>query len=215
MTSSHHGRASPATPDSGPKIALIHGLLAGSHMQRHLLQFLRESGYQDSTLYSNHQRPARIAQDLIEAGKAGRAIVLIGYSQGGSQVIKVAKVLQKQGIDCDLVISLAAGGLGRLYPAQWGFNVRQIPANIKKYLNYFAAVDPLGTDRQYHHNLAVAPGFYTHVENIAYPADANVDHFSMVRCYPRERVVPEVQKLFLDRLLHELAALKSGSPAAS
>lgn len=215
MTSSHHGRASPATPDSGPKIALIHGLLAGSHMQRHLLQFLRESGYQDSTLYSNHQRPARIAQDLIEAGKAGRAIVLIGYSQGGSQVIKVAKVLQKQGIDCDLVISLAAGGLGRLYPAQWGFNVRQIPANIKKYLNYFAADDRLGTDRHYHKNLAVAPGFYTHVENIAYPVDANVDHFSMVRCYPGERVVPEVQKLFLDRLLHELAALKSGSPAAS
>ena len=204
-----HWRATPAENYRGPKIALIHGLLAGSHMQRHLLHFLREAGYQDTSLYSNHQRPARIATDLIAAAKAGRPIVLIGYSQGGSQVIKVAKILQQHGLACDLVVSLAAGGLGRLYPAQWGFNVRHIPANIKRYLNYFAAVDHLGTDRQYHRNLAVAPGFATHVENIAYPAKANVDHLSIVRCYPTEKVVPEVQKLFLERLLGELAKLHS------
>ncbi|WP_051526614.1 alpha/beta hydrolase family protein [Alkanindiges illinoisensis] len=214
MSSSQNWRANPANNYHGPKIALIHGLLAGSHMQRHLLQFLREAGYQDTSLYSNHQRPAAVARDLIEAGKAGRPIVLIGYSQGGSQVIKVARILQKHGIQCDLVVSLAAGGLGRLYPAQWGFNVRQIPANIKRYLNYFAAVDRLGTDHQYHRNLAVAPGFDTHVENIAYPADANVDHLSIVRCYPYEQVIPEVRTLFLERLLQELAALKSVSQPA-
>ncbi|RYY79174.1 MAG: alpha/beta hydrolase [Moraxellaceae bacterium] len=203
-----HWQANPAENYHGPKIALIHGLLAGSHMQRHLLQFLREAGYQDSSLYSNHQRPARIAIDLIAAAKAGRPIVLIGYSQGGSQVIKVAKILQQHGLACDLVVSLAAGGLGRLYPAQWGFNVRHIPANIKRYLNYFAAVDHLGTDRKYHHNLAVAPGFSTHVENIAYPPESKVDHLSIVRCYPLEQVIPEVRNLFLERLLNELQTLK-------
>ena len=92
--------------------------------------------------------------------------------------------------------------------------MRQIPANIKRYLNYFAAVDRLGTDHRYHRNLAIAPGFDTHVENIVYPVDANVDHLSIVRCYPYERVIPEVRNLFLDRLLHELATLKSGIPPA-
>lgn len=208
MTSSNW-RANPANNDHGPKIILIHGLMAGTHMQRHLLQFLRDAGYADTSLYSNHQRPASIARDLIQAGQAGRPIVLIGYSQGGSQVLKVAKVLQQHNLACELVVSLAAGGMGRIYPAQWGFNVRHIPANIKKYLNYFAAVDRLGTDRQYHKNLAVASSINTHVENIAYPVTANVDHLSIVRCYPTERVVPEVQKLFLNRLLTELERLES------
>lgn len=208
MTSSNW-RANPANNDRGPKIILIHGLMAGTHMQRHLLQFLRDAGYADTSLYSNHQRPASIARDLIQAGQAGRPIVLIGYSQGGSQVLKVAKVLQQHNLACELVVSLAAGGMGRIYPAQWGFNVRHIPANIKKYLNYFAAVDRLGTDRQYHKNLAVASSINTHVENIAYPVTANVDHLSIVRCYPTERVVPEVQKLFLDRLLAELEKLRA------
>ena len=207
MTSSNW-RANPANNDHGPKIILIHGLMAGTHMQRHLLQFLRDAGYADTSLYSNHQRPASIARDLIQAGQAGRPIVLIGYSQGGSQVLKVAKVLQQHNLACELVVSLAAGGMGRIYPAQWGFNVRHIPANIKKYLNYFAALDRLGTDRQYHKNLAVASSINTHVENIAYPVTANVDHLSIVRCYPTERVVPEVQKLFLNRLLAELEKLR-------
>lgn len=208
MSTSKNWRATPTMDYQGPKIALIHGLLAGSYMQRHLLQFLREAGYQDTSLYSNHQRPAAIARDLIQAGLAGRPIVLIGYSQGGSQVLKVANILKKNNMTCDLVCSLAAGGMGRLYPAQWGFNVRQIPDNIKKYLNYFAPADRLGTDRHYNKNLAAAANFITHVENIAYPADANVDHLSIVRCYPSERVLPQVQQLFLDRLLCELQALQ-------
>lgn len=208
MTSSNW-RANPANNYHGPKIILIHGLMAGTHMQRHLLQFLRDAGYADTSLYSNHQRPTSIVRDLIQAGQAGRPIVLIGYSQGGSQVLKVAKVLQQHNLACELVVSLAAGGMGRIYPAQWGFNVRHIPANIKKYLNYFAALDRLGTDRQYHKNLAVASSINTHVENIAYPVTANVDHLSIVRCYPTERVVPEVQKLFLNRLLAELEKLRA------
>jgi pimeloyl-ACP methyl ester carboxylesterase len=207
MLSTNNWRATVDKDCKGPRIALIHGLLAGGHMQRHLLHFLRQAGYPDCSLYSNHHLPSLIAKDLAQAAKAGRPIVLLGYSQGGSQVIKVAKILKKQHIQCDLVISLAAGGLGRIYPAQWGFNMRHIPANIKRYLNYFAAIDRLGTDRQHDKNFARAESSSTHLENIAYPQSANIDHFSIVSCYPEERIKPEVKSLFLDRLLSELSLL--------
>jgi len=194
---------------AGPRIALIHGLMAGKHMERHLLHFLREAGYADTSLYSNHLNPTRIADDLALAAKAGRPIVLVGYSQGGSQVLKVAKLLSKRGIDTDLVVSLAAGGLGRFYFPQWGFDMRRIPAGIKRYLNYFAAKDVLGTDLRHGANLAHALSRDTHLENIGYPVSAGVDHFKIVTCYPAQRVLPEVRALFLDRLLAELAQLKS------
>lgn len=198
----------PSVPSGyqGPRIALIHGLMAGSHMQRHLLHFLREAGYVDSTLYSNHLSPARIARDLAEAARAGRPIALIGYSQGGFQVLKVARLLEKQGLHSDLVVSAAAGGAGRFYPPQWGFGVRRVPASVRRYLNYFAARDLLGTDLYRAGNFARA-GSGTHMENIAYPEAAGVDHFSIVRCYPAQKVLPEVRTLFLERLLNELAAL--------
>ncbi|AXI04093.1 lipase family protein [Aquirhabdus parva] len=191
----------------GPCIALIHGLAAGKHMERHLLSFLRAHGYPDTTLYSNHLYHARIAKDLAVAAKAGRPIVLIGYSQGGIQVVKVARKLGELGYASDLVISLAAGGLGRWFPAQWGFDMRKIPASVKRYLNYFAASDVLGTDRHVDDNLAHAESAKTHLENIRYPLEAGVDHFAIVRCYPAKRVLPEVQTLFLDRLLTELSQL--------
>lgn len=196
----------PAT-STGPRIALIHGLLAGKHMEWHLLSFLRAAGYADTSLYSNHLNPARIADDLADASRAGRPIVLIGYSQGGSQVLKVAKLLSKRGIETDLVISLAAGGLGRFYFPQWGFNVRRIPAGIKRYLNYFSAKDMLGTDLLPSANLARAESKETILENIGYSRSAGVDHFKIVTCYPAARVLPEVKALFLDRLLGELAEL--------
>ncbi len=191
----------------GPRIALIHGLVAGKHMERHLLSFLRAAGYPDTTLYSNHLNPSRIAKDLAVAAAAGRPIVLIGYSQGGSQVVKVARRLSKQGYASDLVISLAAGGLGRLVPAQWGFDMRKIPAGVKRYLNYYAARDLLGTDRRIDANVAHADSASTHLENIRYPEGASVDHISIVRCYPAHKVLPEVRRLFLDRLLTELELL--------
>jgi len=190
-----------------PRIALIHGLLAGKHMERHLLSFLRAAGYADTSLYSNHLNPARIADDLADAARAGRPIVLVGYSQGGSQVLKVAKLLAKRGIKTDLVVSLAAGGLGRLYFPQLGFNMRRIPAGIKRYLNYYAAKDLLGTDLLPSANLARAESRDTYLENIGYPRSAGVDHFKIVTCYPAVRVLPEVKALFLDRLLKELKEL--------
>ncbi len=196
----------PAT-SSGPRIALIHGLLAGKHMERHLLSFIRAAGYADTSLYSNHLSPARIADDLAVAARAGRPIVLVGYSQGGSQVLKVAKLLAKRGIETDLVVSLAAGGLGRFYFRQWGFDMRRIPAGIKRYLNYYAAKDLLGTDLLPSANQARAESKDTYLENIGYEQSAGVDHFKIVTCYPATRVLPEVKALFLDRLLKELEQL--------
>lgn len=193
---------------TGPRIALIHGLAMGKHMERHLLTFLRSAGYADTSLYSNHLPPQRIADDLAQAAQAGRPIVLVGYSQGGSQVLKVAKLLFLRGIETHLVVSLAAGGLGRFYFSQWGFNTRRIPVGIKRYLNYFAAKDLLGTDLRHSANLAYAVSPETHLENIAYTRGAGVDHFNIVTCYPATRVHPEVKALFLDRLLLELALLK-------
>ena len=207
MSPSIPWRANLSTSGSGPRIALIHGLLAGRHMERHLLTFLRHAGFADTTLYSNHERPAVIARDLEQAARAGRPIVLIGYSQGGIQVLKVARQLAKKGIRSDLVISIAAGGFGRIYPPQWGFNVRKIPAGIKRYLNYFSQQDLIGGDRFLAHNLAHAESKETHLENIHYPKSAALDHFEVVRCYPSQRVSPVVQHLFLDRLLSELASI--------
>lgn len=201
-------RANVPVSWSGPRIALIHGLMAGRHMERHLLSFLRNAGFADTTLYSNHERPAVIARNLEQAAQSGRPIVLIGYSQGGIQVLKVARLLAKKGIQSNLVISIAAGGLGRLYPPQWGFNVRKIPTGIHRYLNYFSQQDLIGGDRFLTHNLAHAETPETHVENIRYPKSASIDHFEIVRCYPAQRVSPEVQHLFLDRLMRELAGLK-------
>ncbi len=192
---------------SGPRIVLIHGLAAGQHMERHLLAFLRTAGYADTSLYSNHLRPSSIADDLVAAAEAGRPIVLVGYSQGGSQVLKVAKLLSKRGIQMDLVVSLAAGGLGRFYFPQWGFNMRRIPSGVKRYLNYYSAKDLLGTDLLPAMNLARAASRDTYIENICYPASAGVDHVKIVTCYPPARVIPEVKALFLDRLLQELTLL--------
>lgn len=207
MFSPSSWRANPDSDYQGPRVALVHGLLAGDHMRRHLLKFVREAGYQDATLYSNNLRPAAIAKELAAASKAGRPIALIGYSQGGSQVVKVANLLNKKGIKVNLVVSIAAGGHGRLHPAQWGFNVRQIPANIERYLNFYSPIDKLGSDQEPEKNIAKALSTETHLENISYTVEDDVDHLAVARCYPVERVKPVVRELFLDRLLIELNKL--------
>jgi pimeloyl-ACP methyl ester carboxylesterase len=199
-----------STPDPdyvGPKIALIHGLMAGEHMRRHLLQFVRDAGYQDATLYSNNTRPAKVAKELEEAAKAGRPIALIGYSQGGSQVVKVANCLNRKNIKVPFMVSVAAGGHGRVHPAQWGFDMRQIPENVERYLNFYSPIDNLGSDSKPERNLAVPLSSNTHLENISYSVDDAVDHIGIARCFPSERIQPVVRELFLDRLLLELEQL--------
>lgn len=200
-------RATPDAEYSGPRVALIHGLAAGEHMRKNLLTFVRNAGYQDTSLYSNHLPPSVVAKALVEAAKEDRPIVLLGYSQGGSQVVKVANLLNRKGIAVQLVVSVAAGGYGRVYPAQWGFNMRCIPQNVARYLNFYSPVDRLGSDSKPERNLATAVSAATHIENISYSVEDGVDHLAVARCYPAERIPKVVQTLFLDRLLDELAAL--------
>lgn len=199
--------AQPPANYRGPRIALVHGLLAGDHMARHLLTFLREAGFADTTLYSNHLPPALIARDMKAAHRNDRRVAMIGYSQGGFQVLKTARLLQCDAIPVDLMVSVAAGGGGRLYPPQWGVNARRIPANVRRHLNYFSMIDRMGTDLMRSFNLATAESAHTHIENIAYPREAGVGHIDIVRCFPAERILPPVRTLFLDRLLMELSAL--------
>lgn len=200
-------QAVPPPGYGGPRIALIHGLLAGEHMQRHLLSYLRAAGQADATLYGNHQRIAVIADALAEASAQGRPLVLAGFSQGGFQIVKVARELQRRGIAVDLAVSVAAGGFGRWYPAQWGFEPRGIPGNVRLWLNYWSEIDVMGCDRPASRNEAIAAEPATRVENLAWPAALAVDHLGTVRCYPEERVHPAVRHDLLARLRQELARL--------
>lgn len=207
QTSGIPWKAAPPADYRGPRIGLVHGLLAGDHMARHLLRFLRDAGFADTTLYSNHLPPAVIARDMKRAHGNDRRIALIGYSQGGFQVVKTARLLQREQVPVNLMVSVAAGGGGRLYFPQWGVNVRHIPANVRRHLNYFSMTDRMGTDPVRSHNLAQAEASHTHIENIAYPAEAAVGHIETVRCYPSDRVPPPVRELFLERLIKELSSL--------
>lgn len=200
-------RATPPADYRGPRIALVHGLAAGRHMERHLLKFLREAGYADVTLYSNYLPTVVLARDMRRAADAGRAIALIGYSQGGFQVVKTARRLARQNVAVDLLVTIAAGGAGRFYFPQLGADPRRIPSNVRRCLNYYAEGDWLGTDVLPRANLARAESPATRVENIAYPRDAGVDHIGIARCYPAERTAPPVKTLFLERLLRELDGL--------
>ncbi len=200
-------RAQAPADYRGPRIALIHGLLAGEHMQKHLLRFLREAGYADTTLYSNHHSVRAIADDLAGAAGEGRAIALIGYSQGGFQVLKVAQLLSRRQLPVALVVSYAAGGAGRWYPAQWGFNPRRLPAGVRRYLNAFSGADFMGTDKPHARNFMPDNGEAELVENIFFPAALGIDHIAMARCYPAARLHPALKEQLLDRLLAELARL--------
>lgn len=190
----------------GPRIVLIHGFLAGGHMERHLLRWVREAGFADASLFSNDCSPRVIADFLAEAVPHGRPLVLIGYSQGGFQVLKVARAMARRGHAVALVASIAAGGVGRLHPAQWGFRVRRLPTNITHLLNIYSLADVMGTDPLPAGNaLRSRPGM--RVENLALAKAHGVDHLALVRCFPPDRVHPVVADQVLSPLLAALRAL--------
>lgn len=198
-------RATVAADYRGPRIALIHGLMAREYVQGQLLHYLRDAGYADTTQWG-HLAPVRaIVEDLQQAAQAGRGIAIVGYSQGGFHAVKVARELQRRRVALPLLVTIAAGGKGRWMPAQWGFDPRPIPANVGHCLNVFAAGDGLGTDRHTAHNHAHAQHPATRIENIA--LEPSVSHTGIVRCYPAARVHPQVKTRLLERLLAELEGL--------
>lgn len=191
----------------GPCIAAIYGFASREHMQRHLLAFVRAAGYSDTTLYG-HAQARLMADDLQQAASQGRPIVLIGFSQGGFEAMTVARELKQRGVRVDLMVLIAARGIGRLLPRRWGADMRHVPENVALCLNYFAEGDVMGSDRQPEANLVCALAETTRIENIAFTRDDNISHVGLSRCYPRDRLQPILTQRLHDRLLAELSALQ-------
>lgn len=195
---------------AGPRIALIHGFLAGQHMQRHLLRWVREQGYADASLFSNHANIRLIADWLQAAALKGRPIALIGFSQGGFQVMKVAQELTQRGLTVQLVVSIARGGAGWLLPAQWRFRHQLGDTHIEHVLNIYSHADRLGTDPVASGN-ALPEKQGALIENIALPRTLAIDHMTLVRCYPHNRVHPVVMQQVLLPIAAALARLTLSS----
>lgn len=206
--------ASRAARDE-PCIALIYGFASREHMQRHLLRFLRQSGFADTTMYG-HLQAQRIADELQAAAAKGRRIAVIGFSQGGLEAVRVARELDRRGVRIDLLVTIAAGGRGgRFWPHRWHDDPRSIPANVACCLNYFSLADQLGTDHPVAGNLAVGVGREPRVENIAFGRDDRVSHLAITRCFPAAKLRPRVRDDLLPRLLAELSALRAAAEARS
>lgn len=206
-------RPSSATDDPGLCIALIHGFAAREHMQRNLLRLLRESGYPNTTLYG-HLQAQLVADELALAAGQGQPIVIIGYSQGGLEAVRVARELDRRGIQIHLLVTIAGGGKGgRFWPHRWADDPRSIPANVARCLNFFSTTDKLGTDVPLENNLAVALDSRQHVENICFNEHDRVSHLAITKCYPASRVRPRVATDLLQRIQAECAALHNQTNA--
>lgn len=202
-------RPSVAADYRGPCIATIYGFASRGHMQQHLLRFLRASGYPDTTLYG-HLQAELIADDLQTAAEKGRAIVLVGFSQGGLETMRVVRSLQRRGIRVNLQVAIASRGLGRWWPHRWHFDMRHVPANVDLCLNYVSEWDSIGTDSRPEDNDVVAMATSTRVENIVFPALDKVSHMAISACYPSAKIKPSARRWLHDRLLEELTRLQGG-----
>lgn len=210
----HAGGNKPPKLAPGPQITLVHGLFSPGDMTR-LKNFLNKSGYKNVSVESNEASVKKVAERLTAIKKAGTPVVLIGHSQGGFQVVKIAKHMASLGVEIDVVISGAAGGAGRALPAQIGFNPRPIPRGVKLYINYFSENESLGTDDEFGKNIAFLENPHTqreldlyHVENHFYPEYKSVGHFDILRCGDDSGTNTYVRREFCDRLLQELSKLK-------
>jgi pimeloyl-ACP methyl ester carboxylesterase len=189
----------------GPRIAAIYGLAAREHMQRHLLRFIREAGYPDTTLYG-HLQAALIADDLQQAAAQGRPVVLVGYSQGGLEAMNVAHRLYRRGVPVALMVLIAARGLGRIFPHRWRADMRRVPPNVALCLNYFAEGDRLGSDMPFARNEMIASAPSSRVENIGFAREEGLSHLGIARCYPPERLPAVLKTRLHQRVLAALAS---------
>lgn len=188
-------------------IAAIYGFTARGHMQKNLLRYIRQLGYANTTLYG-HRQANLMANDLQAASAAGQKIVIIGFSQGGLEAARVANALNRRSVTIDLLVTIAAGGAGRLWPHRWKDDPHSIPANVGRCLNYFSLAESLGTDKCFTKNLAHADDPAQPVENIIFDRADGVSHLAISRCYPPNKVHPQVKTKLLQRLKTELSALQ-------
>jgi pimeloyl-ACP methyl ester carboxylesterase len=190
--------------NSAPIITLIHGFLGRSYMRAHLLKYLREDLHADATMFGYLHSISDIADRLEKASGQQRDIVIIGYSLGGFQAVKIARELARRSVPVSLLVTIGSGGMGRLVPIQWRVDNRQIPANVAVSLNFFSEGDAMGTDRRYQDNLAIATSPTQQIENRGFAKRENISHMGLTRCYPASSVHPLVKSEILRRIQSEL-----------
>lgn len=200
---------SPPTHPTQPCIVLVHGLMAGQHMQQHWLACLRDWGYQDVTLYSNHRSLQVLREHIRAAARQGRPIVLMGYSQGGFQVLKLARLLAQDHIEVAMLVMIAAGGLGRIYPAQWRVEPRHVPANVRYAAHFYAEGDRLGTDPHICANQLYATNWATEIDNVCFAQHLQIDHFAISRAAPSRAIHDTIRQQILIPLQQRLAILNN------
>jgi hypothetical protein len=101
---------------------------------------------------------AEIVKDRA-AGKSG-SLVLVGHSQGANNVIEMARLLEKEKIPVDLLVTLAP------------FMQDPVPANVVRAINYYQSPGwgaPLTADR----------GFHGKLSNINVEDDWTIAHISI------------------------------------
>ncbi len=127
---------------------------------------------------------AEILRDRA-AGKAG-PIVLVGHSQGGNNVIDMARKLEAANVQVDLLVTLAPSGQD------------PVPANVLRAVNFYQSPgwgDPLTTER----------GFHGILSNNNVVDDWTISHITMDKS-------PQIQA----NVLREIAALpKVGADTAA
>lgn len=192
-----------------PWVALLHGLAAGAHMDRHWLTRLRREGGLQVQLYSHHHPLSALVADAQAAHRRGQAVVLFGFSQGGFMALRLARALAAAQVPVRLLWMVAAGGLGRWYPAQWGFEPRKIPANVAEAVHVYAHGDVLGTDRHRLSNPIRAAHPATQIRNIELPR--GVSHVGLSATHP-ERTDARVWREVVEGFLRRIEALRSDGP---
>ena len=131
---------------------------------------------------------AKIASERA-AGATG-PLVLVGHSQGGNNVIDMARELEKQSIPVDLLVTVAP------------FMQEPVPANVVRALNYYQSPG-------WGSALVADPGFKGNLSNVNVAEDAGVLHINMDKD-------PKIQA----QILGAIAALpydgeRGGAPSAA
>ena len=67
---------------NGPIVAMIHGLWGRAYLRDHLLRLVREEACADTTMFGHMHSVDEIANELEQASRQRREIVIIGYSLG-------------------------------------------------------------------------------------------------------------------------------------
>jgi hypothetical protein len=93
------------------------------------------------------------------AGKTGR-LVLVGHSQGGNNVIDMARELAPHGVRVDLLITLVP------------FQQDPVPANVARAINYYQSPG-------WGSPLTAAPGFGGELANINLAGESSVSHINI------------------------------------